>query len=163
HLIVIIPITQIVPALRPHHHLARRTLLIDPLRHRRPLRLRDPIVDRERRLPVPRRSDLSPQLLAYPLHRRQRHLVRDNRLRRRSTSSFAISSSTTARCPSTAFNFASSPATSFGSATSSSRSRFASTSCVCSTINFSRSGCIVITSRRRCRSRFTQTAESLNL
>src|ERR1700733_954000 len=66
--------------------------------------------------------------------------------RRRRTSSLAMSSSTTARWPSTALALASRAATCLGSAAISSRRRLASTSWPCSTISFSRSGCIVILS-----------------
>src|SRR5580704_5961397 len=48
HRLIVATVAQIVPALRPHHHLAGHTFLIERFRNRRPLGLRDAVVGRER-------------------------------------------------------------------------------------------------------------------
>src|SRR6266702_3325943 len=77
HRLVIPTVAQIVPLLRPQHHLAGHALLIKRLGHRRPLGLRNPVIHRERVL-----ADLRPQRRALLLDPGQRSLIRRNRLRR---------------------------------------------------------------------------------
>ena len=60
-LVVMLASGKVVPALRPHHHLAGRALVVDRLGHPRTLGLRDAIVRTQRALSRVGRGDLGAQ------------------------------------------------------------------------------------------------------